>query len=262
MYNKSAVATDSNIKAMYTTLYDNNLYIVGIENNNALTLYRASLDGTEFTRLKKLMEIPKGFRLYEWSDGGFIIHRGRAFIPYNIVNTVDDNDGLVGMFMVNLSSLKCEIVDERSRNYEYDAGIKSIKAVGDYVYYVFDESNIFRPQNPIIKRYNIKTKKTEEIVILDKNTSIINFLLIGNEVWYSIQDADSPRSYIMIYDTMTGETREFEGELFNTVRENVKYFGFSDIMYDGTYLYVSEDNMMSPYYSSPDDPAQIYIYIR
>jgi hypothetical protein len=254
-------ATNNNIEAMYTALYDNKLYIFGIENNNALTLYRASLDGTEFTRLKKLMEIPKGFRLYEWSDGGFIIHRGRAFIPYNIVNTVDEGDGLVGMFMVNLSSLKCEIVDERSRYSEYDEGIQSIKAAGDYVYYVFNRSNILTQQNPIIKRYNIKNKKTEEIVVPDKNVnSITNFALIGDDVWYSIQINDIGRSYIMIYDTITDKTREFEGELFNTVHENVKYFGYSDIMYDGTYLYVGEECNMYPNYTSPDDPPNIYIY--
>ena len=255
-------ATDSNIEAMYTALYDNKLYIVGIEDGNALTLYRASLDGTEFTRLSKLMEIPKGFKEYEWSDGAFLIHRGKAFIPYNIVNTADDS-GLVGMYVVNLSNLKHELVDERERYYEYDMGITSIKAAGDYVYYIFNGSAILSPQNPVIKRYNIKTGEAEEILNLDRRkvSDITNFALIGDELWYSIQVPNEGRCYIMIYDTISGETREFEGELFNTVRDDiVRYFGFSDILYDGTYLYISENCVMYSYYADKENPPQIYIY--
>jgi len=255
-------ATDSNIEAMYTILYDNKLYIVGVENENALTLYRASLDGTEFTRLKKLMDIPKGFHLYEWDGCGFVIHRGKAFIPYNLVNTAVDSDGLVGMFMVNLANVKCESIDERSRYSEYDEGITSIKAAGDYVYYVFNDSFVLTQQNPVIKRYNIKEGKTEDVVILDKNNlDISNIALVGDELWYSTQLADEARACIMIYDTISGKSREFEGELYNTVRDDIiRYFGFCDILYDGTYLYVGENCTMYPGYSSPDDLPQIHIY--
>jgi len=256
------VATDSNIEAMYTAMYDNKLYIVGIENGDTLALYRAGLDGVEFTRLKELMDIPKGFRLWEWGDCSFIIHRGRAFIPYNLVNAIDDSDGLVGLIMVNLSNLKQNTIDERSRYSEYDEGIGSIKAAGDYVYYVLNESSILSQQSPVIKRYNIRSKKTDEIAIPNKEvTDITNIAPIGDELWYSFQVSKTGRSYIMIYDTISGETREFEGELFNTVRDNViKYFGFCDIMYDGTYLYVGENCTITPYYSSPDKPPVIYIY--
>lgn len=258
----SCNATDKNIEAMYTALYDNKLYIVGIENGNAFTLYRAGLDGREFTRLVKLMEIPEGFDEFFLSKGTFLIHRGQAFIPYNIVNTA--NDGLVGMFMVNLSNLKYELVDERNRYYEYDEGITAIKAAGDCVYYILNNSSADRkPKSPVIKRYSIKNGKTEEIIRLDssKTINIYNIALVGDELWYSIKVLDEGRSYIMIYDTLSGEEREFEGELLNaTYDENVSYFGFYDIMYDGTYLYVSENCYMHSYFYEEENAPQIYIY--
>lgn len=257
------------------------LYICGIENNNTLCFYRASLDGAEFTTLVELMEIPSGFLLSNgWpgggspGDSGLIIHQGKAFVNYGLYNLNDDEDSLYRIVMIDLQSLKHGIIEERNRVHEFDWGMRNVKAVDGYLYYVLNNATLFTQEKSSIKRYSIKDKNTEEIVVLDKG-SITNLAVINNELWYSYETLSNNTfqfCYIMIYDTISGETREFEVELFNTVsseRKNAfgdvytdvhnENFGYSDIMYDGTYLFVSNTCFIGvPYYYN--EPPEIYIY--
>ena len=218
----TCAATYKNLYVINTVLYENQLYIYGMEKNEeilSLNLYRAALDGSYMDLVGTVFEAENttgdGFSLQAHKalticDEGFIIHRGYAYLPYYLrLGTASKGFMGGGLVQMDLRTGKTtSIYEMEDMNYPFPF---NLRGCGDYVYIDFGGTS----------RYVISENQLDSTIGKGKAA----FDAITAQRLYSLQnvyDKETRESSgpitVSVYDSMTGDAlpeENFETDLTN-----------------------------------------------
>ena len=262
-------ATSEEISVIYTAMYSDSIYIAGSvyeDEEYKLNLYRASLDGTEFSLVCTYLTV-KGMdlSLSLQEPSSMVMHRGKAFIPY----TIHGDRNVKGAVIADISSGEVIMLDE----YE-DSGYSNITAEGDYFYYTITEPSSI---NNKLYRCDIGSSDTEELAVYESHEqangftldTIRSYTVIDGEIWYSVSNFANTFSAIYIYDPDENTNREFAGKLMYDEGEaperpswmpgstGLGYY-MPKLAYDGQYLYVAEQAFSAQSYDEITPTCHIF----
>lgn len=144
---ETCVATYRNIGVISTLLYENEIFIYGLDREGTrleLCLWRAGLDGSYIEKVATILEADnpeqEEFKITKASPPEFIIHRGSAYIAYYL-NVGNSSFGFIGggIMRVHLGSGETENVYEMERN--SSPVPMSLNGCGEYVFFYLDATN-------------------------------------------------------------------------------------------------------------------------
>ena len=243
--NKFCVATNDDYIPLFTCFYDNYIYVAAfynIENEYSYKLLRIKPDGTELTEIATYKEL-SGLSTYNAYNRYMIIHRGKAFIPYQIIDTVITKNpvnmnpmtGVTGTAIVDLSSGKVEYLDEYSLT--DTNGQSNFKACEDYFYYTTNLNH-----KTTLYRYHLTTKETQSLPtkinfggvysVADNN----NIYYLRTQLYLYHPDTDETINLINTWPSTYTITLD-DGTVTTTNMD----FQASGLQCDGTYLYVGDN---------------------
>lgn len=255
-------ATDTDIRVEFVTKSGEYIYISGTEYSAGSDelqwkLYRASLDGTEFSEMCTFQRVKNidrsegnitssntfihadpdapdvycnsGMYLYD-----LIVHRGYAIVPF------DDYDYPTVMYscMPNIMVIDLESGQyKRLPELDYDitkiqSGKNSLYAEGDYLYYCIEPANLRNTKH--LYRYHLSSGETE---LLGTSPRLADFAVMEGVVYYTTcRTENQPDVMMYAYDTATGEEKDLSDKL---ILDGVRY-SYPEILSDGRYLYISD----------------------
>ncbi len=144
----SCVATYKNLNIINSVLYDEQIYVYGLEKDGNLirfNLYRATLDGTSMDLVGTAFEAEntidneitfapsQTLALSSKPDNAFIIHRGYAYLPYYLrIGAASMGFKGGGLVQMDLQTGKTKLLYELE--YLNSCYPYNLRAYGDYVY--------------------------------------------------------------------------------------------------------------------------------
>jgi len=221
----TCAATYKNLYVINTVLYQEQLFIYGLEKNEEilrLNLYRATLDGSSMDLVGTVFEAENttgdGFsiqapKLLSICDDTFIIHRGYAYLPY-YMRLGFASKGFMGggLVQMDLRTGKTKTLYEMENMNSYSP--INLRGCGDYVYLDFTGTS----------RYVISEDRLDHTIGRGKPA----FDAITEEKVYTLRnvyDKETRKSSgpitVSVYDSITGEA--IPGENFETDLTNEEY---------------------------------------
>ena len=221
----TCVATYKDLYVINTVLYENRLYIYGMEKNEEilrLNLYRAALDGSSMDLVGTVFEAENttgdGFSLQapktlSICDESFIIHSGYAYLPYYMrLGFASNGFKGGGLVQMDLRTGKTKTIYEmENMNSPFPF---NLRGCGDYVYIDFGGTS----------RYVVSEDRLDHTI--GKGKSV--FAAITDTKIYTLKnvyDKETRKSSgpitVSVYDSITGE--EIPGENFETDLTNEEY---------------------------------------
>ncbi len=216
----TCAATYKNMHIINSLLYDGQIYIYGLEQNQgiiSMNLYRASLDGSSLDKVGTVLEAENTIREgistktenYYPYDETFIIHRGYAYLPYYLrIGKASKGFMGGGVVQMDLRTGKTKIIYEMeylNSYYPYN-----LRACGDYVYMDLNGT----------KRYVISEDRLEYPPSLQEERYKPLFNAITKDRLYSLSYTDYEDTdnviIVDVYDSITGASipeKSFETDL-------------------------------------------------
>lgn len=241
--NAFCVATNSKYRYERFTMYNEMIYATAVETTDTQYLYKLiaiALDGSQLTEVATYMtaeragQVPDNNRIKK----NLCIHRNKALIPMTALGEEGLYDSRVyGTALLDLDTKEVQYLDEEPLSKE-NLEVFNITAYGDYIYYYRREG-----KKNVLHRRNIKDNTDEtykllpgfdgRYVVLDENTVVYLKL---REYAYSL----------CVHNSITGENVERDPFLRTvhiffpdgTMREEEDPYRITEIVTDGTYLYV------------------------
>ncbi len=218
----TCAATYKNLYVINTVLYENQLYIYGMEKNEEilrLNLYRAALDGSSMDLVGTVFEAENttgdGFSLQAHKvlnicDETFIIHRGYAYLPYYLrLGTASKGFMGGGLVQMDLRTGKTKTIYEMENMNSYFPF--NLRGCGDYVYIDFSGTS----------RYVISENQMDYTIGRGKpafDAITVQKLYILQNVYDKEARKSSGPITVSVYDSTTGEAlpeENFETDLTN-----------------------------------------------
>lgn len=232
-------ATSSKYKVDSVYFYGGSLYLNVVEATDTEYLYkllRVSADGTELTEVTTYMTVNNTSMSVILGGEPMMIHRGVAVLPYRLGNVDDAGIGVTGTCLYNLAT--AELTELPQLEYGKDSsGRGRFTGYGDYIYY-----NTQQKRKNTLSRYCLTDGSMEELELLrtyigkfevmDEDT--IYYYWGSNLYEYKISTKESTSHENIFVDTKVLQSTVGEYEVKNP-------YTVSDIMSDGTYLYVAEN---------------------
>ncbi|MBR4084924.1 MAG: hypothetical protein IKK33_11660 [Lachnospiraceae bacterium] len=204
----SCAATYKNLYVINTVIYEEQIYIYGLEKNEEilrLNLYRAALDGSSMDLVGTVFEaentIGDGFAIQAHKplnicDESFIIHRGYAYLPYYLrLGTASKGFMGGGLVQMDLRTGKTKTIYEMENMNSYCPF--NLRGCSDYVYIDFTGTS----------RYVISEDRLEHRFI-EKSP---NLDAVTEERLYTMRptyDEETHKSsepvIVSVYDSITG----------------------------------------------------------
>lgn len=231
--NEFCAATAGGRYVMYTTLYEDGIYVAALEpqeNRVDKKLFRVSLDGTKIETIATFG--------YEPTDGTFghgfdedkymVIYQGKAFIPY--ASSQKDGFSCYGTAIVDIKSGKVDYLNECDGK-EF-TGQKRYIPYGEYLYYY--ETRLGKIPYSLC-RYRISQGTVEEIPVIGGFT---DYCIVDGKVVYTQTDQNGfVHIYSMNPDNPDGsETKDLTGPLTKPDGTSLLYGWEGKLRYDGEYL--------------------------
>ena len=224
-------ATYKGIRVMHTALYEDAIYVLGVEDSEGTTgihLYRAALDGSSIDKVGTVISAPHPMDesgnpkelilkqadaydgIYQDLDYSFILHKGQAYIPYYL----RFGKGMSGFQGGGLMKMDLK-TGETQVLYELEHANKGVPgrlaAQGNYVWFRFYAN--YKGSN--VKRYNIEKDEIEDfygngfIAADSEEKSNLQTTLLGENVVYDLSytiDEKMNPDYVVFhaYDMETG----------------------------------------------------------
>lgn len=250
----TCAATYKNLYVINTVLYENQLYIYGMEKNEEilrLNLYRAALDGSSMDLVGTVFEAENttgdGFSLQAHKalnicDESFIIHRGYAYLPYYLrLGTASKGFMGGGLVQMDLRTGKTKTIYEMENMNSYFPF--NLRGCDDYVYIDFSGTS----------RYVISDNQLDHAIGKGKPA----FDAITVQKLYSLQnvyDKEARKSSgpitVSVYDSITGEA--IPEENFETDLTNEEYLRqLRSFAYDGMLVIATDKRVV--FYSIEGD---------
>ena len=218
----SCAATYKNLYVINTVLYEEQLYIYGLEKNEEilrLNLYRAALDGSSMDLVGTVFESENttgdGFSIQAHKpmsvcDETFIIHRGYAYLPYYL-RLGFASKGFMGggLVQMDLRTGKTKPLYEMENMNSYFPF--NLRGCGDYIYMDLTGTVRYVISEDLLDTTIGKEKPAFDAITEEKVYTLRN-----------VYDKESRKSSgpitVSVYDSITGEsipTENFETDLTN-----------------------------------------------
>lgn len=258
----SCVATYGNLTVINSILYNNMIYVYGmeqVENIMRFNLYQVALDGSSMDKVGTVFEaentigesatIVPGF--LSARDVTFIIHRGYAYLPYYL-RIGKASKGFMGGGLVQMNLETGKIKTLFQQEYMNSLFPQNLMACGDYVYMDMRSSNAFKGS----MRYVISRDTIEYPPACQEYHPV--FHAVTEEQLYVFSPGYDPTtgtasdSWVLVtYDGVTAEqlperqiTTDITGEEIENFR---RFFPYKDMMIIATqqrvvFYGISEEN--------------------
>lgn len=204
----ACAATYKNMYLINSLLYDGQIYIYGLEQNQgiiSMNLYRASLDGSSMDKVGTVLEVENTIREgistktenYYPFDETFIIHRGYAYLPYYLrIGKASKGFMGGGVVQMDLRTGKTKIIYEMEHMRSYYP--YNLKACDDYVYMDLNGT----------KRYVISQDRLEYPPALQEERNKPRFDVVTTDRLYLLSHTDNEDTAntltVEAYDSVTG----------------------------------------------------------
>lgn len=218
--NSYCTATSDNMRISDSVLYDNAIYLLCQENESesvSVSVYKASLDGSELTRLYEVATLKKSAeQVYELMLGDMIIHKNRIYLTYKLASDLGAfGFGKAQFCEINMDNDKVNVLYEAKDNFDvlpsYFCGIE------DKLYYA-----VYGASSQIFE-YDLKTNKTKEF-----KKGFLTLRSDGENL-YGIADYDGKESTLCRYDLKTEEITPIVPEHNNWYNE--MFTVYSDLVF-------------------------------
>lgn len=260
----SCTATYKNLECVSSLIYDGAIYDLTIErgDTSAMSIYKATLDGTSLTKICDVftVETPSENEELDYKCGGFMIHKGQAYVSYHF--TLGDNNytGFIesGLAKIDITNGKKEILWNGKDAFTEIPS--EVCGSGDYVYYsVFGAD---RKENGFY-RYDIKTGEIEKIM----QESIV---VVGERKFFTKYQDESDGCAVFSCGKEKADIEKAEADGYELVAEGFEYieqlFSYKDmviVIQDGKVTVCSEDGGVLGEISYTDTDwynEQVHIY--
>lgn len=158
-------ATYKGLRVVNTIMYDGSIYIytVGEEDGTiSFSLYRAAADGSSITKVGDAFtsENLSGEEYDYYSNDYFIIHKGKAYIPYHL-KLGGSVYGFVGSGLVEMDIFTGKTKLISSGESYFSPYPRELLGSGDYIYFQWDDmvAHIYEE-----RAYNINTGEIKEVM--------------------------------------------------------------------------------------------------
>lgn len=243
--NEFCTATNGRYTVGGTYLYGDRIYISALERKDSQYQYKllsASPDGTELKEEVTFLTVSDtGMTPLQGGNRRLMIHRGVVVLPYQMWNLDNDDIGVNGTILYNLKTKELATLGEHTKE-ESEEGETRFCGYGDYIYY-----NTKIGRKNILSRYCLTDGSVEDMKLMVAYSGVYE-VMSEDSIYYTRSGPD-----LYEYHPSTGETithkmpfmyqlpaKGADGELFYMSQ----CFEASDLMTDGTYLYVGRNVKM------------------
>ena len=231
------VATSEKYMVFDTVLYSNKLYINVIETTDSTYEYkllRAALDGSSLDEVVTYLTVNKVEVTPDTSP--MVIHRNKAFLPYNVNNVNNQEIGYNGVAIYDLETEEVTYLGEK----EGDLKVKktNLCGYGDYLYFVTAEKYKQR-----LCRYSYADGSVEELPL--ERTFMGDYAIYDDDTIFYVRG----NSELFIHNPKTGENKSVNIQEWYGIKtgENSGRSGYEGLVSDGKYLYVAEHGYLKSY---------------
>lgn len=253
--NEFCAATSNKYTIMEMALYGDDIYINAIEQTEKtyqFKLLRASGDGSSLSEVVTYFETDAKDRLpgYYFDEvTEMVIHRGRAFLAYSLVNVHNKDIGVCGTAIYDLQTGELTYLWEKDMDLtEVD---ENFCGCGDYMFFIRAKGS-----RKHLYRYSYKEGSLEKME-LERGFRGQYALYDENTCFYIKDNGD-----LYLYKHDTGENINVDCEKWSGMWQEVQVAGRSErinvntpvidsVLSDGEYVYTAElmsfDNFFYPY---------------
>ncbi len=238
---ESCMATDPQLVVLSCTLSGEYLYLSGVKATQEKTecaLYRAKIDGTEFTKVGVYRSL-KGIA-GEWiltggaREQGLVIHGNKAVIPH--IEATSEHAGYFGAkyctYVMDLNTGKSEELPlHKDRPVVTQAGEEQYFPYKEWLYYTLTSQY---GEERFLYRYNLKNEKTEKLSV---PTTMSDYAVVEGKIYYTTHETEETPAGMYLYDPEKQEnTFVMEMRLDGEPMVNPK------LGWDGTYFLVRDSS--------------------
>ena len=239
-------ATSDKYQVLETILYSGNLYINAIEKTETqyeYKLLKASLDGSALSEVITYLAVDNiGVMpfIYNEYPRCMVMHRNKAFLPYSLCNTNNEEIGYMGTAIYDMESGEVTFLGDKEQGFE----VKNccFTGYGEYLYYVA----VQKYKNELC-RYNFIDGSVEKFE-LEKGFRGVYTVVDDNTIFYKRAQTDLCSYHIDTKENVILDSKEWFGIVtyFDDHSENNPHYstshaGFDDVISDGEYVYVAEN---------------------
>ncbi|MBQ7863668.1 MAG: hypothetical protein IJ353_04265 [Lachnospiraceae bacterium] len=231
-------ATNEKYHVNSAYLYGDNLYLAVVEETKEEYLYkviRVSADGSELSEVITYMTVNKSSMVALYGGEPAIIHRGVMVLPYRLCGTADVENGVTGTYLYNLITEELTQLPEIEYT-KLTTGRERFTGFGDYIYF-----NTRIDRTNTLSRYCI-TDGTIEDMELSRTYAGIYEVMDEDTIFYTWT-----QYRLYEYKISTKTNTQYDNVLLEVAErfpdgspKMTKYINMSDMITDGTYLYVGE----------------------
>ena len=232
-------ATNAKYHVNSAYFYGDSLYLAAVEETETEYLYkiiRVSADGSELNEVITYMTVQKNMMTPLYGGEPAIIHRGMMVLPYRMYGNVGVQNGVTGTYLYNLITGELSQLPELEYT-KFETGRTRFTGYGDYIYF-----NTRIDRTNTLSRYCLTDGTVEDLELF--RTYVGKFEVMDEDTIYYTWSEGRLYEYNIStkkntqYDDVLVETMVYpagEGEYY--VQQP---YSFSDMITDGTYLYVGE----------------------
>ena len=273
-------ATSEKYSVHGTCFYGGSLYLDVLETTDTeyvFKLLRVSADGSELTEVITYQTVNKTSVNVLLGGEQMIIHRGVAVLPYLFLDmgqtmATGEIVGIMGTYLYNL--VTGELTQLPEMKYEnLSKGRERFIGYGDYIYF-----NTQQDRKNTLSRYCLTDGTVEDMELLRTYTGMyevidedtIYYFYSGNSLFeYNISTKEN-----ITHDGIFVKTNVYHNPVLNEDFEKVGTYTCTDMVTDGTYLYVGEGvsfhetskgYLGTRVYSDGEEekiPSRVYVYDR
>ncbi|MCM1525002.1 MAG: hypothetical protein NC120_11145 [Ruminococcus sp.] len=209
-------ATYMSLKVVNTLMYDGSIYIYTVSGENdtvSFSLYKAAADGSSVTKVGDAFTVENSAgETYDYSNEGFIIHKGFAYLPYHL-NMGDSTFGFAGSGLVkmDISSGKTETIVS-GENY-FSPYPLELQGSGDKVYFRWSDTVAHTSET---RSYDINTGEIKQCMYFQAAGKDSFYSAAAYDdgtygLWAFPKDIDVSGDPEHIYEEMELVIEKFEG---------------------------------------------------
>ncbi len=231
-------ATNNKYHVNSVYLYGDSLYLAVVEETKEEYLYkvvRVSGDGSELSEVITYMTVNKSSMVALYGGEPAIIHRGVMVLPYRLCGTADVENGVTGTYLYNLITEELTQLPEIEYT-KLTTGRERFTGFGDYIYF-----NTRIDRTNTLSRYCI-TDGTVEDMELSRTYAGIYEVMDEDTIFYTWT-----QYRLYEYKISTKTNTQYDNVLLEVTErfpdgepKRTEYINMSDMITDGTYLYVGE----------------------
>jgi len=247
----TCAATYKGIVVIGSVLYEDQLYIYGLEEEGtliSLNLYRAALDGSAMDKVGTVFEAVNAAGkeyIYKIDESVtenyyFIIHKGYAYIPY-YVHIGQTSSGFQGGGLVQMNLQTGETKTLYEMEDRRDVRPEQLCGCGDYVYMHFTGDALGKEGN---QRYVISEDRIERLPS-DKDAKRAGWYNAFTAEYYFQSQSRSEEEYpcVAVWDAVSGE--ELEDKRFFTDISGEEKRNYSRTMiYEDMYVVATQERVV------------------